>query len=280
MREAGSMKRGIGGVSILALIAFLCPGAAWSADGPTEALELRLQAEQAIAQERRTGHAAMADAMQQALPDLLQEYLTTRDGTLALDAVDAAFVQEQFKVARAMEEPGVALALDVFSGPGTGYENELRTGIANLADFNPTDHPERISERTLDVQERSMERQMEKIERSLEKVENVAERLESKMEAKLQARLDTVAEKLEQKQERKELKTEIKAEKAAERAEVKAEKAAEKAEQKAEKVAEKAEQKAEKAAEKAEQKAEKVEEKAEQKAEKKEEKEEKSGKKK
>lgn len=273
MRQARGWKRGIGSLSVLALIVFLCPVPAWSTDGPTEALELRLQAEQAIAQERRAGHTAMANAMQQALPDLLQEYLATRDGTIALDAVDAAFVQEQFKIARAMEEPGVALALDVFSGPGTGYENELRTGIAGLADFHQTNHFERVSERTLDVQERSMERQMERIERSLEKVENVAERLESKMEAKLQARLDTVAERLEQKQEPKELKTETKTEKAIERAEQKVEKAlekvAEKVEEKVEKVAEKIEQKAEKAAEKAEKKAEK-EEKKEGKSEKKE----------
>ena len=252
-------QKGIGGLGVLALWILFCVQPVWAADGSTEALELRLKAERAIAQERQTGHAAMANAMQKALPDLLQEYLATRDGTIALDAVDAAFVQEQFKTARAAEEPGVALALEVFSGPGTGYENELRTGIAGLADFHQTDHPERVSERTLDVQERAMERQMDKIERSLEKVENAAERLESKMEAKIQARLDTVAEKLEQKQERKELKAELRTERLEAKAELKAEKGLERAAEKLEKAAEKAEQKVEKAAEKAEKKEEKAE---------------------
>lgn len=169
----------------LLLIPFLyASDAAADPDGATEALQLRYQAEIAISQERASGHPELADAMFHSLPGLLQEYLVTRDGTIALDTVDAAFVQEQFKVARAAEEPGVALALDVYSGPGTGYEHGLRTAIANLADFNGR-MDGRVSEAALDAHERVMEQQMEKIERHLDQTEALENRLESKMESKL-----------------------------------------------------------------------------------------------
>jgi len=261
----------------LSLVMFFLPlftsGPALAADGPTEALEIRFQAEKAIAQERTQGHAVFADAMQEALPSLLQEYLVTRDGTIATDAVESAFVQEQFKVARALEEPGVALALDVFSGPGTGYENDLKAGIANLAEFH-ADQVNRVSEKTLDAHERLMERQLEKIESNLEKTDTVAHRFDSKFEAKIEARLDAVAQRAE-KTDRTAEKAERPAETAqqtTEKAQEKTEKAAEKIEQKAEKAEEKAEKAAEKAQEKTEKAAEKTEEKAEKKAEKDEEK--------
>ena len=192
------------------------PMLAYASDGATEALQLRYQAELAIAQEQTAGHAKMAKAMKEALPGLLQEYLVTRDGTIALDTVDAAFVQEQFKVARAMEEPGVALALDVFSGSGTGYEHELRSSISKLADFHSEaaervvernmdreTAKERVSERTLDsyekVMEREMSRQVEKFEHELAKTGAEGGRLDGKFEAKMEARLDTVATKFEHK---------------------------------------------------------------------------------
>jgi len=228
-------------------------GAAMAGDGATEALELRYQAELAIAQAQASGQRELAQAMQESLPDLLQEYLVTRDGTIALDTVDAAYVQEQFKVARAMEEPGVALALDVFAGPGTGYEHALQTKIADLSTFHEK-MAGRLSETSLDTHERVMERRLEKIEQHLAKADAVADRFDAKLEAKLEAAAERLAEKVERK-----------AEKAAERAE----KVAEKAEEKAEKIAEKAEEKAEKKAEKAEEKAAKIAEKVEEIADKK-----------
>ncbi|MBI3333513.1 MAG: hypothetical protein HYZ93_05430 [Candidatus Omnitrophica bacterium] len=173
-------KSGLFYLWILLLAPFLMIGLSHSEavadpDGATEALQLRFQAELAIAQEKGNGHVELAEAMQQALPELLQEYLVTRDGTIALDTVDAAFVQEQFKIARAMEEPGVALALDVFSGPGTGYEYGLRTAIANLADFNDR-AASHVSEAALKAHEHMMEGQMEKMDQALAKREAALDR--------------------------------------------------------------------------------------------------------
>lgn len=189
-------------------------------DGATEALELRVHAERAIAQEQAAGHAALAEAMQGALAGLLQEYLVTHDGTIALDTVDAAFVQAQFTAARAMEDPGVALALDVFAGPGTGFEHDLQNQLADLASFDG------VQEAAFDAHERVMERQLEKVEQHAAKMEDV--------EAKLDAKMAAAAERLE-------IKAEVKAEKVEDKAEAKAEKAEEKAEVKAEKAEDKAE---------------------------------------
>ncbi len=272
----GILRNGLFYFTALCVALTSCPTAALAAgDGPTEALGLRLQAEKAIAQEKTHGNAKLAEAMREALPSLLQEYLVTRDGTIATDAVDTAFVQEQFKAARALEEPGVALALDVFSGPGTGYENEVKSGIADLAEFH-ADVAGRVSEKVLDaherVMERQIERQIERIEQDMEKSSLVAQRFEAKFEAKLEARLDTVAQRAEKAKELGELAKTIaeanpeKAEKLTEKAERLLEKAEKKAEEKAEKVAEKAQEKAEKVAEKVEEKAEKVAEKAQEKA--------------
>ncbi len=224
----------------------------WASDGATEALQLRYQAELAISQEQAAGHKKMAEAMRESLPGLLQEYLATRDGTIALDTVDAAFVQEQFKVARAMEEPGVALALDVFSGPGTGTENEIRSSISKLADFQPEALERRVerelldpkvSERALDSYERVMERQMERLEHKAAQESVTAGRFDAKFEAKMEARLDATTARFEEHKEH--------ANRLAEKAEKLAEKAEEKAQEKVEKVAEKVQEKAEKAAEKA-----------------------------
>ena len=241
-------------------------GIALAGDAATEALELRYHSELAIAEERATGNRALADAMQDVLPGLLQEYLITRDGTVALDAVDAAFVEEQMKAARAMEEPGVALALEVFTGPGTGFENDLRTGLANLADFHPNEI-RHVSERALEAHERVMERQMDRVAQDLNKTQEAFARFDAKFEAKLEARLDTATEKLERKTERISEKLEEKAEKITERLEQKAEKAAEKLEEKAEKVSEKLEEKTEQITEKLEEKTEQITEETEEKAE-------------
>lgn len=146
------------GIAFLIITLSLCvTGKAFAQDGASEALELRYQAELAIAGEKNR---ELAKAMQEALPGLLQEYLATRDGTIALDAVDASFVEEQFKVARAMEEPGVALALDVYSGPGTGYEHGLRTSIANLAGF----HSGKAADAALNAHEKIIDRQLAKLD--------------------------------------------------------------------------------------------------------------------
>lgn len=226
---------------------------ALAGDAATEALELRYHSELAIAEERATGNKALADAMQDVLPGLLQEYLITRDGTVALDAIDAAFVEEQIKVARAMEEPGVALALEVFTGPGTGFENELRTGLTNLADFEVREI-RYVSEHALNAHEQMMERQLDRVVQDLTKAQEAFTRFDAKFEAKLEARLDTATEKLERKTERITEKLEEKTEKAAEKLEEKTEKAAEKLEQKTEKVAEKAEEKSDEITDKADEK--------------------------
>ena len=225
---------------ILSFVAY--PTASYASDGATEALQLRYQAEVAIAQEQAAGHAKMAKAMTEALPGLLQEYLVTRDGSIALDTVDAAFVQEQFKVARAMEEPGVALALDVFSGSGTGYEHGLRTSIANLADFN-VKMADRVSEAALDAHERIMERQVEKLEQHLAEFN----------ETKLEAKLNTTAERLEEKTlesepvQKTEEKTETRIQTVVDQTEAKVEQLVEKTEQLVEAHPEKAETIVEKA---------------------------------
>ena len=228
----------------LALVVSTSPALyALTDDGATEALTLWYRAELAIAQEERTGHRDLAGAMQETLPHLLKEYLVTRDGTIALDTVDAAFVREQFKVARAMEEPGVALAMDIYAGEATGFEHGLQTAIAQLAD----NVHGRASERVVEVYERQLERRLDKVEQDLERAAHLTD--------KLDAKLDAAAARLALKAERAEAKAEAKAEKA----EAKAEAKAEKAEAKAEAKAEKAEAKAEKAEAKAESPVEKVE---------------------
>lgn len=205
-------------VLLLTALTFLLssPQLALAADGAREALELRYQAELAIAEERARGGRELADAMEEHLSGLLQEYLVTRDGTIALDTVDAAFVEEQFKVARAMEEPGVALALDVFSGPGTGYENELRTALSNLADFH-VERAERIAERVsshgvrewsdtakdrtsdaaLDSYERQMERQRDRVEQVLLRGDTLAAEFDGRFEAQLEAKLDATTDRFQ-----------------------------------------------------------------------------------
>ena len=137
---SGSHRPGNGCVSFgqvaLGLVIWSMAGTAMASDGATEALELRLHAEWAIAEEATNGNPKLAGAMRELLPGLLVEHLVARDETITLDTVDVAFVQEQFDVAALMEEPGVAMALAVFSGPGTGYEHGIRTSLANLADFH------------------------------------------------------------------------------------------------------------------------------------------------
>ncbi|MBI4228063.1 MAG: hypothetical protein HY600_07330 [Candidatus Omnitrophica bacterium] len=256
-------------------------------DGATDALLLRYQAEQAIAQEEQAGRRELAGAMRDTLPHLLQEYLVTRDGTIALDTVDAAFVREQFKVARAMEEPGVALAMDIYAGDATGFEHNLQTSLSRLADHQveiaerAQEHAnhgaDRVSERVVDAYERQIERQLDKVEHDLEKINAASGRFEAKFEARMEAKLDAAAARLEVKAAKAELKAireEAKAEvkaakeeaKAEAKAEVKAAKEEAKAEAKVEKIAEKVEEKAEKIAEKVEEKAEKIAEKAAEKA--------------
>ena len=256
------------------LATFVRQSAAFAEDGATEALWLRLAGENAAIEEERSGNPALARAMEQVMPALLLDYQLTRDGTMAIDAVDAAFVEEQMRIARAIEEPGVALALEVFTGPGTGAESAMRRDLANLASYEGG--LARISEKTLDAHERVMGRQLERIEKELEKADTTHERLDSKLEAKLEARLDTVAQRLEQKAEKVEEKTpervEEKTEKIAEKAPDTIEKIAEKTEEKTEKTqekTEKAEEKTEKIAEKAPDTIEKIAEKTEEKTEKK-----------
>ncbi len=222
---------------------------AWAADGALEALELRYHAEKAIAGERSS---ELAQAMRESLPGLLQEYLATRDGSIALDTVDDAFVQEQFKTARAMEEPGVALALDVFSGPGTGYEHGLRTSIARLADFNER-RAGRVSEAALDAHERVMERQLEKLEQYLAleaKLANSDDRFEAESERTTEEKVDAVVIKLENKVGAVVEKTEAKIETILEQTERKLENNPEKAET----IVEKAENKIQSVVESAENK--------------------------
>lgn len=228
---------------------------AWAADGALEALELRYHAEKAIAEERSS---ELAQAMRESLPGLLQEYLATRDGSIALDTVDDAFVQEQFKTARAMEEPGVALALDVFSGPGTGYEYGLRTSIANLADFNER-KAGRVSEAALDAHERVMEHHFEKLEQAnqylSQKLEAAMDDLEGErsrefIETKLETKVTATVEKVESRVEAVVEKAEQQIEANPERTE----QIIEKAENKIDQIVQKAEEKIETTVQNAQQK--------------------------
>ena len=240
------------------------PALVLAEDGATEALRLRYHAERAIARERAQGRSRMADAMQEALPNLLQEYLATRDGSIATDSVDVAYVQEQVKTARALEEPGVALALDVFSGPGTGYENDLRTSIAGLADFHEkADRAARMSEKTLDVHERVMEQQLAKVEQQAQKVSVAIERMEAKRDAVIE-RMEFKGEPFKQIPARFEPAVQEKALEKVTKAAEKVELQAKQAEQKVEQITEKIEQKAEPPIEKAEQPVEQITEKVEQ----------------
>lgn len=212
--------------------------AVFAADGATEALELRLHAELAIRQERATGHAPLADAMRGMLPGLLTEYLASRDETIALDVVDSAFVREQVKLGELMQDPGSAWALDVFAGPGTGHEHDVRSSLANLADFHDK-RAERAMEQVVDVYERNVSKQMEWLEKAQEHQERIQDK---QMEAKLVHAADRVDKVFER--------VEAKAEHVAEKAVEKAEKAAEKVEDKVAKDAEKADKEAEKEADK------------------------------
>lgn len=232
---------------VVAVLSF--PWIAVAGDGATESLELRLHAELAIADEA-TEHPELAEAMKEMLPGLLLEYLASRDETIALDVVDTAFVREQVEVAKLMEDPGLAWALDVFAGPGTGFENSLHMSMANLADFHE-EQAQRATEAALKVYERQHDR-LERLEQ-LDQDHNEAEleRFEAKL-ARASDRADLAIDQVGGKA----------AEKVAEKAAEKVEKAAEKAEAKAEKAVEKAEEKTEKAEEKVEkdeEKAEKVE---------------------
>ncbi len=136
-------------------------------DGASEALELRLHAELAIVQERTSGSRALAETMREMLPGMLLEYLASRDETIALDVVDSAFVREQFEVAKMMEEPGVAWALDVFAGPGTGYEHGLRTQLSGLADFHE-ERAQRATEAAVRAYERQLDHRLERIDQAQE----------------------------------------------------------------------------------------------------------------
>ena len=219
-------------------------------DGATEALELRLHAELAIAEERAGGRAPLADAMTDVLPGLLREYMASRDETIALDVVDAAFIREQVKVAELMQEPGLALALDVFAGEGTGFEHNLRASLTSLADFHEV-RAHRATEASLRVYEREVSRRLEHVD----KIEENHRKVEShRVEATLVAVADHFTGQAEEKIEKTQEKAQEKIEKTQEKAEEKVEKTQEKAEEKAEKEQEKAEEKAEKEQEKAEEK--------------------------
>lgn len=238
----------------VALLLGSFPTSAAAGDGASEALELRLHAERAIAEERAAKHGPLADMMQGMMHGMLLEYLASRDETIALDVVDEAFVRERVKVAELMEDPGLAWALDVFAGPETGYELGLRTSLANLADFHK-ERAQRATEAALRTYEREVTRHLDRVD----KAHDLEQELDSR---KIEAGLVKAADRIE----RVEAKAEKTAEKAAEKIEKaveKAEKAVEKAEEKAEKAAEKAEEKAEKEGEKSEEKAEKEAEKAE-----------------
>jgi len=159
-------------------------------DGATEALELRFHAEHAIVEESVSGDAELAGIMRELLPGMLVEHLVARDETITLDTVDAAFVQDRFKQAALMEEPGVAMALDVFVGPGTGYEHGIRTSIANLADFAVRmDDVLPDNSNALDAHERVMARHLEKLlVRDLDdKLDRIAEAAEQALEAAAEA---------------------------------------------------------------------------------------------
>lgn len=233
-----SARRG-SGVSFLVastLVFLSTAGSADAGDGATEALELRLHAERAIAQERLTGAPGLADAMTGMLPGLLTEYLASRDETIALDVVDAAAVRRDVVAAKMMQDPGVAWALDVFAGPGTGHEHELRTAMANLADFQGPQverGAERMMEAAVDVYERQVQRELERADKLQEKQQEMEVRKAEVTLAKITDRADHFAEK--------------KAAPAAQRLEKAAEKQAEKAEKAAEKDAEKAEKEADQA---------------------------------
>lgn len=277
--KSGILKSGflrlLGLLLAVTLIPFTAPSALYALtdDGATEALALRYHAELAIAQEEQAGRRDLAMAMRDTLSPLLKEYLITRDGTIALDTVDATFVREQFKVARAMEEPGVALAMDIYAGEATGFEHDLQTSLSRLADHHADiaeraqEHADRgldrAPERIVDAYERQIERQLDKVEHDLEKVGAAAGRLDAKFEAKFDAKLDAAAARVEAKTAvkaiRQELQAEVKAAKAEAREEQKAAKDEAKVEKAKEKAAEKIEEKVEKAAEKAAEKVEKAE---------------------
>ncbi len=248
----------------------------FAGDGASEALELRLYAERAIEHERAAGRAPMADVMTDLLPGLLVEYLSSRDESIAMDVVDSAFVAQQVQVAQLMEQPGLAWALDVFAGPGTGYENNLRTSISNLAEFHhePTDRQEarmeRASDAAVDAYERQLDRHVDRLDKAQETLEKVQDR-------QMEAENDRIERTVDQKKAFE--KAFDRAEPTAQRgsqdieksttrlvqAEDKAARVAEKAQQSVDKVAAKAEEKAEEKTEKA---VEKVEQKAEEKVEK------------
>ena len=106
----------------LALSLWSMAGVAIAGDGASDALFLRLHAEREIAKEEATGHEALAGAMREVMHGLLVEYVVTRDETVVLDTVDAAFVRDQVAFFNMKDEPGVAWALEVFAGQGMGYE--------------------------------------------------------------------------------------------------------------------------------------------------------------
>lgn len=241
-------RRGSGVSFLVACALALLPAAsARAGDGATEALELRLHAEHAIAQERISGQPGLADAMTGMLPGLLLEYLASRDETIALDVVDAAAVRHEVVAAKLMQEPGLAWALDVFAGPGTGHEHELRTAMASLADFQGARAErgmERVMEAAVDVYERQVQRDLERADKLQEKQQELELRKAEVALAKVADRAERFAEK--------------KAEQVTEKVEKIAEKTVEKAEQQAEKQAEKVEKEAEKAQEKSAKETEKV----------------------
>jgi len=199
-------------------------------DGASEALELRLVAERMIAHEAAQGHDQLAAVMRELLPAALVDDLVTRDEGVTIDTVDAAFVAEQFKMASAMEEPGVAMALEVFAGPGTGQEQGIRTSLARLADFKArkADTLPDMS-RAVEVHERVMERHLEKLQARVDVLEqrgDRADRLEkalSKAEKTLEKAADKAAKALAEGKDDKADKT---LEKAADKADKTLEKAA------------------------------------------------------
>lgn len=229
-------------------------------DGATEALELRLHAERAIAAERTTGQPGLAEAMTGMLPGLLMEYLASRDETIALDVVDAAVVRNEMVAAKLMNDPGVAWALDVFAGPGTGHEHELRTAMANLADFQGTRAErgvERVMAAAVDVYEKQVQRDLTRADKLQELHAELEARKAEVMLAKATDRADHVERFVEKQAEQVAEKAEHQTEKQVEKIQQAVEKQAEKQAEKIEKEAEKVEQQAEKEAEQVEKEADK-----------------------
>lgn len=172
------MRRPGSGIFFLALLVFMAsdPRTLLAGDGATEALELRWHAEMAMAKEDAEGRPAMADAMRATLPKLLLDHVATHDESIAIDVVDAALVRQHAQLAQLIDQPGLAWALDVFAGPGTGNEQNIRTAMASLADFHEV-RARQATEMAAEIYERTVEQTLEHpIEHTLDKLDRLEEK--------------------------------------------------------------------------------------------------------